>query len=109
MVDSSLFFGKKITIQNEIDKIILHKDKKSVCIDKNQLQINPYNSNEGITKGVQVHSIVGLLETQSNSYILCVNNADYIGNILNANVFKITEVKYIKTSLLLFLLENCQI
>jgi hypothetical protein len=91
MVDSSLIFAKKITVHNEIDKIILNKDKLSVSIDKNQLHITQHTS-QGISKGIEVHSIVGVLETQSNSYLLCVGGAEYIGNILDSNVFRITQV-----------------
>jgi hypothetical protein len=92
MVDSSLLFAKKITVHNEIDKIIIQKDKLSVCIDKNQLHITHNSSSNSITKGIEVYSIVGILETLSNSYLLCVGGAEYIGNIIDSNVFKITEV-----------------
>jgi hypothetical protein len=95
MVDSSLVFAKKITVHNEIDRIIVNKEKFSVSIDKNQLHITQHSSSEGITKGIEVHSIVGILETQSNSYLLCVGGAEYIGNILDSNVFRITQVIFI--------------
>jgi hypothetical protein len=93
MVDSSLIFAKKIIVHNEIDKIILNKDKLSVAIDKNQLHISKQSSTEGISKGVEIHSVVGILETQSNSYLLCVGGAEYIGNIIDSNVFRITQVE----------------
>lgn len=94
MVDSSLLFAKKITVHNEIDKIIVTKDKLSVSIDKNQSHITQLNEPNTITKGIEVHSIVGVLETLSNSYLLCVGGAEYIGNIIDSNVFRITQVLF---------------
>ena len=93
MVDSQLLFGKKISITNEIDKFIIKKDNTILSLDKQNLSITQLSNEPSMGKSEHVFSIVGILDTRSNSYLLCVNNVDFIGNILTSRVFKITEVR----------------
>jgi hypothetical protein len=96
MVDfnSELLFGKKISIQNEIEKFIIKKDNLSVSIDKQNYAVTNVANDSMLSKTDQIFAIVGIIDTRSNSYLVCVNNAEFVGNILTSRIFKITEVKF---------------
>jgi hypothetical protein len=92
MVDSQLFFNKSISITNEIDSFVIKKDSTKITLNKQTYNISNQTSENSSNKPEQFYAIVGVLDTRSNSYLVCVNGADYIGNILSSRVFKITEV-----------------
>jgi hypothetical protein len=93
MIDSQLLFNKKVSITNEIDKFIIKKDDGAVyALDKQTYNITTVSDSTSTNKPEQFYSIVGVLDTKSNAYLVCVNNAEFIGNIITSRVFKITEV-----------------
>ena len=89
---------KPIKIYNTRTEFIFSKDKKNISYNKNtkifqQKQDNIFPSTN--SKIYDVYSVLGLIETKSNNYIICADKINYEGNLLNAQVFRIEKFCYI--------------
>lgn len=92
MIDSEIIYDKKITIFSDSSHFTIQKGDEIISIQKVQGLPISREERSKFGPGVRVHSIVGVIETKINSYLLGVTKALFVGNLLAAPIFKIEEV-----------------
>ena len=73
--------GKKCISYNKTSKIFTKKD--DIMVPANE------------SKTYDVYSVLGLIEAKTTNYIICANKINFVGKILNSNVFHIENFIYI--------------
>lgn len=97
LIDSENIIKPPFEIFSEETKFILKKSNSELyALDKNlgfdSLKRHEKNFLDN-HKGVKVFSIVGVADAKVNSYLIAASKTKFVGKILNANIFKIEEVK----------------
>ena len=90
---------KPIKIYNTKAQFIFTKGKKGISYNKSSKLFSKIDDitlllgNE--SKTYDVYSILGLIEAKTTNYIICANEINFEGKILNASVFRIQKFIYI--------------
>jgi hypothetical protein len=92
MIDSEIVYEKKIIIYNEETQFIIQKGEEIISIQKTDELTVAKEKKSKISQGTKVLSIAGVIDTRTNKYLLAVNRATFVGNLLNHPIFKIDEV-----------------
>ncbi len=104
MTDSNNIFEAPFEIFSEKEKFILKKTKngevyylnKNLEFDCLKRQTCDFIGSDG----VKAYSIVGVAEAKVNKYLIAATKSQFVGKILNSNIFKIEEVKEISNLLI---------
>jgi len=115
MVDSGLLFEKDITIYAEAEQFIFQKGTNigtSTLTSFHSTTTAPlfYSFNKTTNNvrklpeyqpklgtGIQVYSILGIIQGKLYSYLMGVTRASFIGTLLTSRIFKIEEVVFISS------------
>jgi hypothetical protein len=109
MVDSDLLYQKEITIYCEESQFIFHKTVRDENNFNNQKQITySFNKENCIVQKIDnftpkhgmghgVHTVLGIINAQTNYYLLAVSKATFMGKILDSRIFKVDELVYLSS------------
>jgi hypothetical protein len=87
-------FCEYILIYNINDKFIIKKGAKIFYLFKESLElVETLDDFKGNYE--KIYNIAGIVNSESNSYLLCVSKVEIIGNLFNSLIYKVNEVIFI--------------
>lgn len=93
----NIIVNKPIKIYLERDKFVLVKDNLNLTLSKDNGDANlikDYNPNISIME-FSCYGIVGCIEAKIQKYMICIDEVQMVGTILNSPVYRIKLFKYI--------------
>src|SRR5689334_18849347 len=89
-------YGNKLTLYVEPSSFIIKQKStsKTMIIDKitKKLEIK---SVDKVGEGIDIFGILGVIEAPATNYLVLIMNASRAGSILNADIYKVEEVRFL--------------
>ena len=87
----------KLTLYTEPSNFIIKikGENKTLIIDKIKKQVEIKESFDKSGEGLAIFGILGVVEAPSTNYLVLITAATRVGSILNAEIFKVEEVKFL--------------
>lgn len=95
MVEGNIVIPQSIFLINEFDKFVLYHEAKQVTIDKSSNLIKKETlTSVPSNKGKPIYGVIGILEAREAMYLMTIDKAIIIGNIMGHKIFRLESVGF---------------